>query len=109
MKKQPIENYGVLAAVVGMAFAALSAWPIMTEGYFGFIKVHTQGPWGYQVIADLLIALSLFLIWMIRDARQHKLPAWPFVLAVLVSGSIGALAYVAVRAWREAEGIEART
>jgi hypothetical protein len=97
-----MKTYGVVAALACVTFAGFTVWPAWTEGYFGFLRVHMQGPWGYQVILDLLIALTLFLAWMIPDARRQRLPVWPFVLAVLATGSIGALAYVAVRGWRAA-------
>jgi hypothetical protein len=97
-----MKNYGIVASLACVAFAAFTAWPVAAQGYLGFIDVHTQGPWGYQVFIDLVIALMLFLVWMIPDARRHQLAAWPFVIAVLATGSLGALAYLAVRAWREA-------
>jgi len=98
-----MKRYAVVAGISAVLFAAFTAWPIWTDGYFGFVKVHTEHPWGYQVLADLVIALTLFMFWMVRDARRHSLPAWPFVIAIFATGSIGALTYIAVRGWRAAK------
>lgn len=86
-----------LAAVVLVVFAAFTAYPVWKYGYFGFVAVHMQNAWGIQVIVDLVIALSLFLFWMVPDARRRGLPAWPFVIATFALGSIGALGYLVAR------------
>jgi hypothetical protein len=89
------------ALVVLVLFAGYTAYPVITQGYFGFVAVHTAGPWGVQVVLDLFIALTLFLCWMVPDARERGLPAWPFVVLTILTGSIGALAYLVVRGLRE--------
>ena len=52
---------------------------------------------------DLIIALSLFLIWMVFDAREREISVWPFVLITLTMGSFGPLLYLLVREWRATE------
>ncbi|MFT3769378.1 MAG: hypothetical protein QM820_28405 [Minicystis sp.] len=94
------------AAVVLVAFTAFSIYPIYKEGYFGFLAIHAQGPWGVQVLIDLVISLSLFQFWMIPDARRRGLPAWPFFLATLFLGSIGALSYLVVRGLKSPQPAE---
>jgi hypothetical protein len=91
----------ILAAVVLVIFFSFSMYPVWKEGYFGFLEVHSRGPWGVQVLADLVISLTLFQCWMVPDARRRGLPAWPFLLATLFLGSIGALAYLVVRGLKE--------
>jgi hypothetical protein len=52
-----------------IAFGALSAIALWQHGYWGIIEPHFQSFAAAQVFADLVIALSLFLVWMWRDAR----------------------------------------
>lgn len=79
------------------AFLALTAHAIRIDGLFGFLDVHATGPWGLQVIVDLVLGLSMFLVFMVPDAKRHGIPAAPFVVATLTLGSIGALAYFVAR------------
>lgn len=82
-------------------FTAYTAVIVMNHGYTGFIELAEQGGWGAQVFIDLCIALTLFIVWMVRDARERGLPSLPYVLATLTTGSIGALAYLLHRTLRE--------
>lgn len=50
-----------------------------------------------QVLADLVIALSLVLVWMVRDARQRGVSPVPWVAATLLLGSFGPLFYLLAR------------
>jgi hypothetical protein len=45
-------------------------------------------------LADLLIALSLIVSWMVRDARARGVSALPYVLLTLALGSAGPLVYL---------------
>lgn len=45
----------------------------------------------------MCIACGLGGLWLIGDARQRGVTAWPWLLAVLTLGSIGLLAYLFVR------------
>ena len=86
----------LLPLLILVPFTAFTAYVVIDEGLLGFIAAHQSG-WGQQVFADLVIALTLFLVWMVPDARRHGLPAWPFVLVTLALGSIGALSYLVAR------------
>ena len=81
-------------------FAALTAWAIGTHGYVGFFQTLLATPAGMQVLADIVIACTLVLIWMWDDARARALPIWPYALLTLVLGSIGPLAYLIHRELR---------
>lgn len=83
--------------VVLLAFSAFSFWVVATEGYFGFLTLARDEPWGLQVLLDVAIACFLYSIWMVRDAREQKLPVAPYLLMMLFGGSIGALAYLVHR------------
>ena len=81
-------------------FAALTAWAIAVHGYVGFFQTLIATPAGLQVLADIVIACTLVLIWMWEDARARGLPIWPYTLLTLVLGSIGPLAYLIHRELR---------
>ena len=80
-----------------VAFSIYTAIVVVNHGYTGFIELALTGGWGAQVFIDLCIALTLFLIWLVPDAREHGIPAWPYIVAILTTGSIGALAYLVHR------------
>ena len=46
---------------------------------------------------DLVIACSLAIVWMVRDAHERGRNPWPFVGITLVAGSIGPLVYLLMR------------
>jgi hypothetical protein len=95
----------VLADVLG-----LSAWALYHHGYVGLFEAAVASPAGIQVFFDLVIALSLFTIWMWRDARERGIAALPFVVLTATLGSIGALAYCcsATRRRRPEHGLRRR-
>jgi hypothetical protein len=80
-----------------IAFCALSAIALWQHGWRGIIEPHFQTFGAAQVFADLVIALSLFLVWMWRDARASGRNPWLWLALTLVAGSIGALLYLLLR------------
>ncbi|HWM87201.1 MAG TPA: hypothetical protein VNO33_15225 [Kofleriaceae bacterium] len=86
-----------------LLLAALVAFTVYTlavgagHGYLGFLTLAWREPWAMQMLLDLLIALVLFLTWVVRDARSRGLPFWPFAAATLLLGSVGALSYMVAR------------
>ena len=83
------------------AFTIYTTIVVLNHGYTGFLELALTGGWGAQVFVDLIIALILFAIWMVPDAREHSIPAWPYFLAILTTGSVGALAYLVHRTAKE--------
>jgi hypothetical protein len=86
---------------VFLAFTAYTAMVVLDHGYTGFIELALTGGWGAQVFIDLCIALLLFTVWMVPDARERGIPFVPYVLAILTTGSVGALAYLVHRTAKE--------
>lgn len=84
----------LLLGIVLADFVGLSAWALYHHGYVGLFEVAVASPAGIQVLVDLTIALSLFMVWMWRDARDRGIAPLPFVLLTATLGSIGALAYL---------------
>jgi len=86
--------------VVIAGFGVLTALALMDVGYLGILEPHLRSWGGAQVLTDLVILASLACVWMIGDARERGLPAWPFILITLVAGSFGPLLYLVARELR---------
>lgn len=93
-------SVAVIAAVVLAVFGAFTLWVIAGHGLLGFLTLAGREPWALQLLLDLLIACSVALGWIVRDARRRGLAAWPFVLLTFTCGSIGLLAYLVRRGVR---------
>ncbi len=86
-----------LLIIILILFAILTVFALDAHGYFGIFALHFQSWGGAQVLTDLVIALSLVMIWMWRDARTLGRNPWPWVLATLALGSFGPLVYLLTR------------
>lgn len=75
-------------------FAGLTAYAVYEYGYLGFFDALPGNLVGIQVFVDLCIALTLIAVWMWRDARERGISAAPYLVVMLFTGSIGALAYL---------------
>lgn len=87
--------------VVFLAFSAFTDVLVFKDGYTGFLHVAAREPWALQMLLDVSIAIGLFTLWMIPDARRRGITPWPYVVACIALGSIGALAYLVHRTIRE--------
>lgn len=83
-----------LALVLLVPFVALTLYAVMEVGYIGVFDYHRHSPAGWQVFADLVVALILVLYWLIEDARKAGRNPWPWVVVTLFLGSIGPLLYL---------------
>jgi hypothetical protein len=82
------------------AFLALTGVALWQHGFLGIFAPLFQSSAGLQVFFDLVIALSLFLVWMWRDAKAAGRNPWPWIVLTLAVGSIGPLIYLLIRTWR---------
>ena len=82
-------------------FVALTAYAIVTEGYFAFVGIGLDfamaNIWGTQIMVDFLLAMTVALGWCVADARKRDLAYAPFVALTLTLGAIGPLAYLIYR------------
>lgn len=85
----------VLLAIL-LPFSILSAYALREVGYLGIFTAHFH-PAGLQVLSDLVIALTLVMVWMVGDARARGVTVWPYIVATLTLGSFGPLAYLLMR------------
>ena len=85
----------ILAIALLVPFALLSVYAVAQVGYIGIFDYHRHSPAGWQVFADLVVALILVLIWLIPEALRSGRNPWPWVVMTLFLGSIGPLLYLA--------------
>lgn len=83
-----------LLIVVLAAFSVFSALALWQHGYWGLFEPLLQTLGGVQVLLDLMLALSLFVVWMWRDAQASGRNPWPWLVLTLAAGSIGPLLYL---------------
>ncbi|MDJ0879020.1 MAG: DUF2834 domain-containing protein [Halieaceae bacterium] len=96
----------LFAIAILIPFSLLTIYAVMEAGYVGIFDYQRHSPAGWQVFADLVIALLLVFVWMIPDARRAGRNPWPWVVLTLLLGSFGPLLYLATD--RQHAGVEAR-
>jgi hypothetical protein len=77
-----------------VAFTALTLYAITQVGYIGIFDYHRHSPAGWQVFADLVVALLLVMSWIIADAKKSGRNLLPWIVLTLFLGSIGPLLYL---------------
>ena len=82
-----------LILAILLPFAAYSTYAVYQVGYVGIFTSHFHTA-GFQVLADLVIACGLAMVWMWRDAAASGRNIWPFIVLTLTLGSIGPLLYL---------------
>jgi hypothetical protein len=82
--------------VLLVSFASLNLWALASAGWDGLVAYFaTMGPIDLVAAVDLIIALLIGLVLVVRNARERSLDARPFVLLTLLTGSLGLLGYLA--------------
>jgi hypothetical protein len=87
-----------MRAVIGgvfILFAALNLYAFEAAGIKGlWDELTPSNAWQMVLGVDLVIALSLVLTWLWRDARAHGRSPLPYVLVTALTGSLGPLLYL---------------
>src|SRR5262245_21095126 len=91
----------LVLAIVLAAFSALNVYAVETYGYVGFFEAVFSSTAALVVLTDLVISLTLVMLWMVGDARERQLPLWPYLALTLALGSVGVLSYLIHRELRE--------
>ncbi|MGQ0709112.1 MAG: DUF2834 domain-containing protein [Rhodoferax sp.] len=86
----------ILACVLA-AFSALTLYVLAQIGLWNVWAHNLNHPAGWQIFADLGIALGLFCTWMWRDARTQGRNPWLWTAFVFAVGSFGPLLYLLTR------------
>lgn len=87
----------LLLIAVTVPFTALTAAAVWQNGFLGIFEYQFKNFGGVQVLIDLIIALSFFIVWMWNDAKNGKRNPWPWIMLTLVAGSFGPLFYLISR------------
>jgi hypothetical protein len=85
-------------------FLGLTAYAVYRYGLVGMFELALANAVTTTLFVDLAIALSLVMVWMWRDAREHGISPLPYVLITLASGSAGPLLYLIRRPETAARG-----
>jgi hypothetical protein len=94
--KEHAMNKRTLAIIILIPFTLLTAYAVAQEGYFGLFDYQLRSPAGWQVLADLVVALLLLLSYLVPEARKAGRNPWPWVVLTLFLGSIAPLLYLAL-------------
>jgi hypothetical protein len=86
--------------LVLVLFTGLSLYAIEVHGYLGFFEALGSTTAGVVAFTDLVIALTLAMLWIWSDSRERGLPAWPYFLLTFALGSVGPLSYLIHRELR---------
>lgn len=91
----------IALAVVLADFSAFTAYAVAQHGLLGLFQMAFANAATIQIFADLVLALSMVMVWMWRDAREQDISPIPYLLLTLGLGSIGPLVYLIRRFGRE--------
>lgn len=91
---QPVTHRRTLAIALLVPFGLITAYAVYRVGYTGIFAHALDGPAGWQLFADLVVALLLVLAWLIPAARREGRSPWPWVVLTLLLGSFGPLLYL---------------
>ncbi len=83
-----------LSIALLVPFSALTAYSVFDVGLLGVFEHQLASSGGWQVLADLVIAIVLILFWLVPDARRSGRNPWPYVFLSLAAGSFGPLLYL---------------
>lgn len=92
-----------LILAILLPFALYSTYAVYQIGYIGIFESHFHTA-GFQVLADLVIACTLAMVWMWRDAAATGRNVWPLIVLTLTLGSIGPLLYLLLAPQQRAVG-----
>ena len=81
-------------SVVLLDFSGLTAYALYQYGVVGVVELETANAVTVAAFADLVIALSLVVLWMRQDARERGASVAPYVVLTLALGSVGPLLYL---------------
>ena len=99
--RRQLQESAALAALLAAGFWGFSLITVAREGVLGFLPNHVQNLWGTQVWYDLVISVTVALVFIVPRARAAgmNVPLW--VLACGMSASLALLPMVARLFWLE--------
>jgi hypothetical protein len=95
----------LVLGLVLTGFTAASFYAIEVHGFLGFFETLGSSAAGVVALTDLVIALTLAMLWMRSDSSERALPFWPYALLTLALGSVGPMAYLIHRELRSRSAV----
>jgi hypothetical protein len=92
LKGKPVKKS--LLFVASIALGGITAVALWHEGLIGIFAAATSSYGSMQIFADLVIALTLVMVWMWRDAKSTGRNIWPWIVGTFLIGSFGPLLYL---------------
>ncbi len=89
-------NRGLIISTL-LAFGVLTGVAVWQDGLTGIFGSIVRSYGSIQIFADLVIALTLVMVWMWHDAKITGRNIWPWIVATLAVGSFGPLLYLLTR------------
>ncbi len=68
MKIAKLKTYLIIALLALTLFTVYGVYA--AGGILAMVRVHLNGPIGWQIFADLVIAIGLFVAWLWNDAKK---------------------------------------
>ena len=87
----------IIIISVLLPFTILTAATLWKQGFIGLFAEQLSTFSGWQVWIDLVIALTLFMVWMWNDAKKAGRNPLPYIVITLIAGSFGPLFYLLFR------------
>jgi hypothetical protein len=84
----------LILIVVLAGFLVLTGAALYHQGFVDIFASQFTTFGGAQVLIDLIIALSFFIVWMWKDAKANGRNPLPWTIFILITGSIAALVYL---------------
>jgi hypothetical protein len=98
----------LLLFAVLAGFGLFSTYVLYVHGYVGLWQSGFTNAATLQILLDLVIACSVLIVWMFRDAPQRGLNPWPYAIMTLTGGSVGVLVYLIRREYAPAQAAALR-
>jgi len=87
----------VLIVMTLILFGILTAAAVWHDGVLGIFASAFRSLGSTQIFVDLVIALTLAMVWMWHDAKTTGRNAWPWIVATILVGSFAPLMYLLTR------------
>jgi MFS superfamily sulfate permease-like transporter len=84
----------IALGIVLAAFSVLTAYALLEYGYVGFFREVISNLASLTLLVDLLISLTIILVYLGNDASRRGVSAVPYLLLTLAFGSVGPLLYL---------------
>lgn len=94
-----MKNRWMAVAAAWLVFSLYTTVVMIKGGLLSLLTIPAAHPWGLQLIFDLFTALIVAMAFIAPKARRVGVPVVPYVLATLVLGSVGLLAFVTHVEW----------